>query len=137
MSDLTTFNDLLSEYFEIGALPPNLQAKWKLTHRYKDKVSQELLDDLPVLRQLGKEMMTEQWKEILSKPSFMSGMLKEDFNWNKACYHQPINLGLEHGFTFAEPINLWPKSMKPGKLKTAVRAIPCLVYYFFTGRNMD
>jgi len=72
---------ILREYYEIGSLSEKEQAEYRLISKYKDNVSDRLLNRLFTLMELGKKAFSLHMKGIsYSTNPFLSLVSKEDFS---------------------------------------------------------
>lgn len=88
MSNLTTFNELLTIYFEFKS-DCKESVELHLINRYWDKISPRLKSRKPYLLAIAKKNEQKMFTEELSKRStLLDKISKEDTSF----YYQPINL---------------------------------------------
>ena len=92
---------MFKEVYYIGMLSVEKRTEHRLISKYRNKVSQRLLDRLPVLLREGEIAFEKFMDDSLSKPNPFLTMIKKDrADRNGGSWCQPVILGAEQGITF-------------------------------------
>ncbi len=73
-----TFNEMFSEYFEVGALPERDYKLFYLIGRYVEKVSPRLKIKMTELRAEGKKRFHEMLVDEMRKPNRLLDLISKD-----------------------------------------------------------
>ena len=71
------FAGLFKETMHVGSLEPKDRAKYRLIFRYRNRVSERLKYELPVLLEKGKTRFGARMDELASKPNPLDALTKD------------------------------------------------------------
>jgi len=91
--NLSTFNGIIREYYEVGALSDADYSKYNLICRYNDKVSKRLLDEKEILRKKGKEAFNTLLRAMIYKSNSFLNLIPKTGGLGTAYIPCPIKYG--------------------------------------------